>query len=62
MTKIVGLAEETRPVMARVPVKVVEALDSEARIGCTSRGSVIRRILSEWAEAKRQQTIDGEVS
>lgn len=49
MTKIVGVAVETRPVMARVAVSVVEALDRKAQAGHTSRGSVIRRILSEWA-------------
>lgn len=62
MTKIVGAATENRPVLSRVAVEVVETLDQEARAGHTSRASVIRRVLSEWAEAKRQQTTDGEVS
>lgn len=62
MTKIVGVATETRPALTRVAVKVMETLDQEARAGHTSRSSVIRRILTEWAETKWQQVTDDEVS
>jgi hypothetical protein len=39
--------------VATAPVAVVEAFDEEARAGCLSRGSAIRRMLTASAE---QQT------
>lgn len=52
MAAMVTSEPDTGRITAFIPTCVVDVLDEEARLNYGSRASVIRRVLSEWAERR----------